>query len=91
MFGAILISSKTISKISFGKAFWWMILCTLALAINQLLTKYLLNFADYWTIFAYVRIGAAIGVIPIAYVYLPELVDTIKETREKSYCRNVCK
>jgi transporter family protein len=76
--GAILISSKNLSKISLGKAFWWMTLSALTLAINQLLTKYLLNFADYWTIFAYIRVGAAIGLIPIVYIYLPELVDTVR-------------
>jgi len=77
--GAILISSKDFSKISFSKVFWWMILSTIALAINQLLIKYLLNFADYWTIFAWERIGAAIGLIPIAYIYFPELVETVRK------------
>lgn len=79
IFGAILISSKNLSKISLGRAFWWMMLSTLALAINQILTKYLLNFTDYWTIFAYTRIGAVIGLIPIAYIYFPELIDTVRK------------
>ena len=78
MAGAILISSKNLSKASLSKAFWWMILSVIALSINALLTKYLLNFTDYWTIFAYARIGALIGLIPIAYVYFPELIDTIR-------------
>lgn len=77
--GAILISSKNLSKISFSKAFQLMMLSVLFLSLNQLLTKYLLNSADYWTIFAYERIGAAIGLIPLVYIYLPDLIDTVKE------------
>ncbi|MDI6602953.1 MAG: EamA family transporter [Patescibacteria group bacterium] len=79
MAGAILISSRDISKISLGRAFWWMILSTIAFALNQILTKYLLNSTDYWTIFAWTRIGAGIGLIPIAYIYFPELIETARK------------
>jgi transporter family protein len=77
--GAILISLKNLSKISFSKAFRWMMLSVIAISINQLLTKHLLNFADYWTIFAYIRIGGIIGIIPIAYIYFPELIKTVRK------------
>ena len=83
MVGAILISSKGLSRISLGKAFWWMMLSVIAISINALLTKYLLNFADYWTFFAWTRIGAAIGIIPITYIYLPELINTVKQYGKK--------
>jgi len=79
VFGGILISSKNPFKIKPSKAFWWMFLATISITINALLTKHLLNFADYWTIFAWTRIGAVIGIIPIAYIYLPELIATVKE------------
>ena len=78
VFGAILISSRNLSKISLGRAFWWMMLSAIALTINQILTKHLLNFTDYWTIFAYTRVGAVIGLLPIAYIYFPELIDTVR-------------
>lgn len=77
--GAILISLKNLSKISFGRAFYLMVLSAFTLAINSVLVKYLLGFTDYWTIFAYERIGAAIGSIPIIYLYLPRLIDIIRE------------
>jgi len=77
--GAILISSKDFTKISFGKAFWFMILASLIMAINVVITKYLLNFADFWTIFSYTRIGTALASIPIFYLGLPDLVSTLKE------------
>lgn len=72
--GAILISAKNISKISFGKAFWWMVLAAVFGSINALLGKYLLNLTDFWTVFGYKSIGMAIGSIPIVYLYLPELI-----------------
>lgn len=78
MIGAILISSKNLLRINLGKAFWWMLLATISLSINQLLTKYLLNFTDYWTIFSWTRIGAVIGIVPISYFYFPELITTVR-------------
>lgn len=61
--GAMLVSANKLS-FSFGKAFWWMVLASMVLAINQVITKYLLDFADFWTIFSYIRIGAFIALIP---------------------------
>jgi len=49
------------------------------LPVNIILIKYVLDFTDYWTVFAYVRIGVAIATIPIVYFYLPELIKSIKE------------
>jgi len=81
--GAILISSKNRLKLNFSKSFGWMMLSVISSSISSLLTKYLLDFADYWTIFAYTRIGAAIGIIPIAYIYLPELINTVRKHGKK--------
>lgn len=81
--GAILISSKQISKIAVGKPFWLMIISVLALSANRLLAKYLLNFADYWTIFAWIRIGAVLALLPIIYIYLPDLIRVAKKYRGK--------
>lgn len=76
--GAILISSKDLFKIKFGKAFWLMMLSTFSVAINAVLTKYILKFTDFWTIFAYERIGALFPVIPIIYFYFSEFINTTK-------------
>ncbi len=62
--GAILISTNKPFSLSFNKAFWFMILSSLSLAVNQVITKYLLGFADFWTIFAYIRIGAFMALVP---------------------------
>ncbi len=81
--GAFLISSKKITKISFGKAFWLMILSSLFLAINQVITKYLLGFADFWTIFSWTRIGTIVALIPVYFICFPDFISTVKEHGKK--------
>jgi len=81
--GAILISSKGLMKISFGKAFWFMILASLSIAINQVITKYLLSFADFWTIFSYTRIGSMFALIPIFYFSFSDLISTVRKHGKK--------
>lgn len=61
--GAMLISLTKLS-FSFGKAFWLMVLASIVMAINQVITKYLLGFSDFWTIFGYIRIGAFAALVP---------------------------
>ncbi|MDP3014846.1 MAG: DMT family transporter [bacterium] len=81
--GAILISTQKLTKISFGKAFWLMILSSLSLAINQVITKYLLDFADFWTIFSWTRIGTIVALIPVYFIYFPDILSTVKEHGKK--------
>lgn len=81
--GAILVSSKKLTKISLGKAFWFMILASLALSVNEVITKHLLNFANFWTIFSYVRIGAFFTMIPIFYFNFKDLKAAVKEKGKK--------
>jgi len=61
--GAMFVSSNKLF-FNLGKAFWLMVLASLLLAINQVITKYLLGFADFWTIFGYIRIGTFIALVP---------------------------
>lgn len=77
--GAILISSRNLLKISLRKAFWFMTISTFSIAIYYVLLKYLLNFADFWTIFSYIRIGTIFALIPMFYFYFPNLLSTVKE------------
>lgn len=70
--GAFLISTKSLSNFKLGKAFWFMILSVLFLTFNQIITKYLLGFADFWTIFSWTRIGTFLATIPIFIVYFSQ-------------------
>ena len=83
MIGAILVSSRSFLKINFNLAFWFMMVAVLSWSANLILTKYLLNFADYWTIFAWVRLGGFIGTIPLIFIYFPELKNTVKKHGNK--------
>ena len=81
--GAILISTKGYLKINQGKAFWLMILFAVFMAINHVITKYLLSFADFWTIFSWMRIGVFIALIPIYITSFSSLLLTVKEHGKK--------
>jgi len=83
IFGAIIISSKNL-KMTFGKAFWFIILFCLITAINSIIVKYVLNFADYWTIILYTRMGTVFAVIPIIYFNFHELKSATKECSKKA-------
>ena len=81
--GAVLISSKKLKKIGLGKSFWFLIVSSLLWAVSLIITKYLLNFSDFWTIFAYTRIGTFISTIPILYFNFPDLLSTVKKHGQK--------
>ncbi|MBI5881366.1 DMT family transporter [archaeon] len=77
--GAMLITTKSLSKISVGRAFWFMVLSSLALAVNQVITKYLLGFADFWTVFSWVRIGTVFALIPVYIICFRDVVSTVRK------------
>ncbi len=80
--GAVLISSKNFIKFRIGKAFWFMMLSALALSISIVITKYLLNFADFWTIFSYISVGTIFALIPIFYFNFSDFVSAIKDNNK---------
>jgi len=81
--GAVLISIKKFERIKITKAFWLMILASLSYAIYGVLTRYLLNFADYWTIFGYSRIGGLLITVPIFALYYSELRYSVSKYGKK--------
>ena len=79
--GAAIISLKNLRKFAFGNAFWLIIFANLAFAVSGIIIKYLLNFADFWTIFSYVKIGVGIATIPLFYFTYKELIAISKQNR----------
>jgi len=78
--GSMLISQKGSFNFRIGKAFWFMIFSALSISAYAIITKYLLNFSDYWTIFAYTRgLGLIPFLIPLVYSKLPDLKDAAKQ------------
>ena len=82
--GAILVSSSKLS-FNFGKAFWLMVFASVVLAVNQVITKYLLGFADFWTIFGYMRIGAFVALIPSIVINIESFKSIYKEKGLKPF------
>jgi drug/metabolite transporter (DMT)-like permease len=76
--GAMLISSRNF-KFDFGKAFWFVIIGCLIFSVCSVLVKYLLDFADFWTVFSYVRIGMIFLLIPMACLSVGELKSAVKK------------
>lgn len=81
--GAVLVSSRSLTKISLGRPFWLMILSSLALSVNYVLTKYLLDFADFWTVYSYTRMGALVAVLPFAYSSVKGLAAATRKNGKK--------
>ncbi len=81
--GSILISFKKSVKLTFGKSFRFIIIAAIFSALNTIITKYLLNFTDFWTVFAYLRIGVFVVLIPFFYWNFSELMLIIKKRNKK--------
>src|SRR3989338_9240891 len=77
--GAILISLKKPFSISFGRAFWFVIFSAFFLAISQVIAKYLLGFASFWTIFAYTRTFVFAMLMPILWLNRQHFKELYKE------------
>jgi len=75
--GAFLITFK--KNLSLGKAFWLMMACMLVSAIGSVITKQLLNIADYWTVFFYNRLGTLILAIPLAIGSFKDFRNAVKK------------
>jgi len=83
--GAILISQKDKIYFKFNKAFWLMILAAIAYAISAIITKYLLNFADFWTVFSYTKgIGAIVALFPIVCLNFKEISGELIKNGKKA-------
>ncbi|MCX7919161.1 MAG: EamA family transporter [bacterium] len=70
---AIVISMKDFKSFRMSRAFWYMILASVAVSIVQVITKYLLNSNEFWPVFAYIRLGAFVALIPVYWTKYPEL------------------
>ena len=76
--GAVLVSYK-LGKITFGKAFWYLLLASLFFGIYAIITKYLLGFADFWSVFSYTRLSMIICMLPIFFFRYKDLLETLRE------------
>lgn len=80
--GAILTSSKGL-RFSSGRALWLMILASLSLALYSVITKYLLGFADFWTVFSYVKIGTVFMLVPVFFFGFSHMRSSLKKNGKR--------
>jgi len=73
--GALLISLR---KFKLSNALWLMIPAILSVSVTTIIIKYLTGFADFLTIFAYLRIWSFVIMIPVLFHSFRSLVKTVK-------------
>lgn len=84
--GAILISQKDKIDFKLNKAFWLMILAAIAYAISVIIIKYLLNFADFWTVFSYTKgIGVIVALVPVVFLNFEETSRELVKNGKKAF------
>ena len=81
--GAILISITRSFRLRLDKAFWFMLVASFCSATSMVITKYLLNYNDFWSVFSYIRFVIMLFVIPVIFKYLPTLKSVVKEHGKK--------
>jgi len=67
--GAIAISYHKTTGFKFSKGVWFALIASILFALNTVATKYLVDNMDFWMVFAYVRVGTFISLIPAAFIY----------------------
>jgi len=68
--------------VSFDKAFFYIIMAAIVFSANLVIIKYLLEFADYLTIFSITKIGTFLSILPLIVLQFDKLKANI---REKGY------
>lgn len=76
--GAMLISAKRTARLRFSPALGLMVLASLVLSVNAVITKFLVNAVDFRTVFATTRVGHLILLLPLLFGHTPDLVATVK-------------
>ena len=82
--GAMLISVKRPFRLSFGKAFWLVMVSSFGISINSVVIKYLLGFADFWTVYSYMRIGAFVWLIPFYFINFKDIREAVRKHKAKA-------
>uniref|UniRef100_UPI0038BA90DC EamA family transporter n=1 Tax=Legionella tunisiensis TaxID=1034944 RepID=UPI0038BA90DC len=72
--GAIIISLSSPLKIGISKGVLCMLLAAFCYAINQILTKFLLKNNEFWSVFAYIRLGVSLSLLPIFVYYFSRFI-----------------
>ncbi len=73
--GALLISWG--GPVRLGRPFWYMLSAAFMLAVYMVTTKYLLNYADVWSVFAFTRLATGVS-LPFLMFGIGDLTSTVR-------------
>lgn len=79
--GAILISYKKSLGFKFSKGALVALTAMMFYAVYDLLLKFLVGRADPWTVFAYVRLGTFLSLLPLFFVYRRPVLALAKQAK----------
>lgn len=82
--GAMAMSFKNLHSLNINKAAFFILLAAFSYALNQITTKYLLSYADFWSIFVYGRLGLFISLIPFIAINFKLIKTEIHHASNKS-------
>ncbi|NOR14510.1 MAG: EamA family transporter [Candidatus Aminicenantes bacterium] len=77
--GALLVSSRFPLAIRISRPLWFMIISALSISVHYVLAKYLLGFADYWSVFALTRLVMSAATIPLFFRHASDLKSTLEK------------
>ena len=80
---AILINYKNWHWFKFNKWILYIFLSVLYYAITQVITKYLLDVSDYWSVFAHIRITSFIFIIPFIVTHFNDFKQLLFQKSKK--------
>ncbi|MCX6742015.1 MAG: EamA family transporter [Candidatus Pacearchaeota archaeon] len=82
-FGTVLISFRKGKKLFLEKGMGYRLLSCIFFAVAAILGKYLLNFTDYFTVFAYMQLGIFLTLLLVFNKKFSLIVETAKESGKK--------
>ncbi|MBU2589880.1 MAG: EamA family transporter [Nanoarchaeota archaeon] len=83
IFGALLLSLKKSMTFDSIKPYLLIICVAFVFSIGDIIVKYLLNFADFWSIYAYFRLTMLPALLIIIYLNFPAVSLTLRRQSKK--------
>ncbi len=80
---AVLINYKQWIWFKFDKSVFFILLSVWCYSVTQVITKYLLEISDFWTIFAHIRITSFIFVIPFIIIHFNDFKQLLFQKSKK--------
>lgn len=81
--GAFMIELKEF-RFTQSKGLKLMIISSIFLAVNYVAVKYALHKSDFWTIFAWARVGSFAGMIPLVYIQRQKIIHALAKLPKKA-------